>query len=182
MVISPSWTTCSTPRPSFSARRRRASGIRSSSLGTAKVNECHPSFGVHRRNLPAAIVQRAPNGFPSWTWQLTSASFPALAPAADVDGAVLDGDVAGLQVHHFGPSPLGEDEHQQDGLVPSCLDGVGRDIEDASDLVGGIAPSWGRTLSWTLDEVTRVRGHEAHADEEAEVASPTSSRRPRWSP
>jgi len=64
----------------------------------------------------------------------------AFAAIGVVDGAVLDGDVVGLEVHHFGTPSSGEDEDQEDGPVTSSFDGVGHDIEEASHFLRRVAP------------------------------------------
>ena len=78
----------------------------------------------------ADITKRSPNCRERGSGKLTAAMQTALADVAVEHGRVVEGDIAGGEVDDLGSASAGEDESEDDGEVPSALEGIGDDLEE----------------------------------------------------
>ena len=112
---------------------------------------------MHLGEVLADIGER-PNVWPSQgrTRKFTAAANTALAEVAVEHGRVVIGDIASGEVDDLRSASAGEDESEDDGEVPSALDGVGDDLEEPLHLGCGEAAWCAGTGLGALDGIAGI--------------------------
>ena len=80
--------------------------------------------GMHGGEVLADIAERSPYRRERGSGKFTAAAQTALAEVAVEGGGFVEGDIAGCEVDDLRSASAGEDESEDDGEVPSALDGV----------------------------------------------------------
>ena len=120
---------------------------------------------MEERSLPMSLRDLPYGSESAGEGQLAPTAHTALAEVAVEHGGVVEGDIAGGEVDDLGSASAGEDESEDDGEVPSALDGVWDDLEEPLHLGCGEA-AWGAgTRLGALDGITGVSLHDRSMSE-----------------
>ena len=86
--------------------------------------------GMHGGEVLADIAERSPNCRERGSGEFTPTAYAALAGVAVEGGGIVEGDIAGCEVDDLRSASAGEDESEDDGEVPSALEGIRDDLEE----------------------------------------------------